>query len=430
MAPPYVRWRAGLNLSEPLGFARLGADHVADDDPLDPAGKPRLDRLEHLGVQLASFVYNGGHAGDRDDRHRRRRDVHRHHLRRLGYRANVGGEDPVDTRRPLGRLHHGHPQGAGAGRARARRHHARVPRHDHGNQRHPRRQDAADGPGHHGGVQVRAGDRPPRHPAPRQPVRMEQAGAAHRPRPRARGDGAPRRRRRRPDDPGRGRGPERGPPARPVGRARRRRGVPPRLREPRPRAAHAGDPRRGVPRRAGVAVLRGAAAVPRVRAHHGHRAQRRGDAAGEPLRGRAPRRARRGRRHRAAPDHEIRRRRDERRDVRAPAGADGAVRPRRRRDRRGQRGARGRRVGRDLHRRRRHQRRHLSGASRATGDHQGRDDRRVSPEAAHARHPHDRRGGRKHRLGLLRRAAHGGAAERRGGAGPGVLRPGRSPSRR
>ena len=76
-------------------------------------------------------------------------------------------------------------------------------------------------------------------------------------------------------------------PARPDGRARGRGGLPSRLRQSRARAAHAGDPGRGVPGRARVAVLRGAAAVPRVRADHGDRAQCRGDAAGEPLRERA-----------------------------------------------------------------------------------------------------------------------------------------------
>src|SRR5215467_10814725 len=48
---------------------------------------------------------------------------------------------------------------------------------------------------HHRRLQVRAGDRPPRHPAPRQPLRLEQARAPDHARSRLRGNGAPRRRR-------------------------------------------------------------------------------------------------------------------------------------------------------------------------------------------------------------------------------------------
>ena len=50
------------------------------------------------------------------------------------------------------------------------------------------------------------------------------------------------------------------------------------LRQPRPRAGDARRPRRGAPRRGGVAVLRGAARVPRVRAVDDHAGRRRGEA--------------------------------------------------------------------------------------------------------------------------------------------------------
>ncbi len=74
----------------------------------------------------------------------------------------------------------------------------------------------------------------------------------------------PRRRRRTP----------RGPPAARARRPGDRRRVPPRLPQPGPRAAGQGHHRGGVPRRLHLAVQRGRAAVPRVRALLDHRAQR------------------------------------------------------------------------------------------------------------------------------------------------------------
>ena len=58
-----------------------------------------------------------------------------------------------------------------------------------------------------------------------------------------------------------------------------RRLLPARLRQPRARGADARDPRRGAPRRGGVAVERGAARVPRVRTRDDHARRRGGQAA-------------------------------------------------------------------------------------------------------------------------------------------------------
>ncbi len=114
----------------------------------------------------------------------------------------------------------------------------------------------------------------------------------------------------------------------------------------------------------------------------------------------------------AAAHHEVGRRRHQRGHLRAPAGADRAVGPRRGRRRRGVGRALGRLRRHHLDRRRRHQRRHLPGARRAARGHQGRHDRAVPAQAAHRGHPHDRRGRREHRRGDQRGPSHGGAAQR------------------
>jgi hypothetical protein len=53
--------------------------------------------IDPKGMALR-FVYNGGHARHRDDRHRRGRHLHRHHLRRCRHGRHLGREDPIDAR--------------------------------------------------------------------------------------------------------------------------------------------------------------------------------------------------------------------------------------------------------------------------------------------------------------------------------------------
>ena len=160
---------------------------------------------------------------------------------------------------------------------------AGLPRHHRGHQ------PAAGGQGrparlrHHRGLRAPAGDRPPERPRRlRQQLLLGQA-APDRPR-------RPGQDRRRPPRPHRrraaplrlGRGPRgRAVPARPGG-GRRRGLLPARLRQPGPRAAHARDPGRGAPGGRRLAVQRGAARVPRVRAGHDHPGRRRRQAAGRP----------------------------------------------------------------------------------------------------------------------------------------------------
>ena len=104
-----------------------------------------------------------------------------------------------------------------------------------------------------------------------------------------------------------------------------------------------------------------------------------------------------------------------------PGDAHRALRPRRRRDRRASRRRGGRLRRPDLHRRGRHQRRHLPRPRRRSRDHQGGPHRHLPAQAAHARHPHDRRRRRLHRARHRRRAAHGGAASAGAEPGPVVL---------
>ena len=116
-----------------------------------------------------------------------------------------------------------------------------------------------------------------------------------------------------------------------AGRRLGRRLLPARLRQRRPRAARQGRAARGASRLRGVAVQRGAAGLPRVRALDGHGAQRLRAAAGRPLRRPAGRAADGARDRRPAVHHEVQRR-GHRRRRRAHAGdPHRAVGPRRRR---------------------------------------------------------------------------------------------------
>ena len=216
-------------------------------------------------------------------RHRHRGHVHRRRRRRRADRADGDHQDAVHARRPGRGVPRRRPQGArpdgpdrGVG-------HGRQPRDDGRDQPAARGQARPDRLHHHRGLRVGAGDRPPVGARRlRQQLLLGQAAAdragrpgAHRPRPA-------------------GRARRGGPPLRP-GRRRRRRAVLPRrrdhhdrrllpalLRRRLPRAGDARGAARGAARRRGVAVERGAARVPGVRAVGDHAGRRRGQAAGRP----------------------------------------------------------------------------------------------------------------------------------------------------
>ncbi len=213
-----------------------------------------------------------------------------------------------------------------ARRGGAARHHRRL--------QHPpptlRRPDRSH---HHPRLSRRAGDRP--HPHARH-VRPDvgQAQAAG-PAPPSPGGGRAHRRRRQ-----RGRAARRGErrrrrPAALGGRHRVRRRLPhQQLPQPRPRAAHRGDPARALPAPAGLRLLGRAARAQGIRAHQHHGRQRLPALGHARLSAEPGKRARLHRHRGADPRHHLQRRHARGLQRRRQAGVRGRIGPCRRRDRR------------------------------------------------------------------------------------------------
>ena len=209
----------------------------------------------------------------------------------------------------------------------------------------------------------------------------------------------------------------------------RRRGLrdllPVRLPQPGARAGGRGCPAVSAPGAASLAVVRGAAGVPRVRALLDHRAECLSAAGDGALPGAA-----RGRAGRAAPRGRGRHQPVERRaDVARPrprsADPHRALRSRGGRRRRGRDRRDRRPAGRRHPRHGRDQRRRRPDPGRPRGDRLRPPGRRLPDPPADGRHPHRRRRRRLDRLVRPGRAPQGRPAERRRPARPGLLRPGR-----
>ena len=224
----------------------------------------------------------------------------------------------------------------------------------------------------------------------------------------------------------RGRRPRGGPLVPGPGRQHARRLLPARLRQPGARGADARRARRGAPRRRGLAVERGAARVPRVRAGDDHPRRRGREAAALGVRHQHQDPARGPRR----PGHpvlrdEVQRRRALGRRGRAPADHHRAVRPGRRCARRGaDRQGRRLRPGAHLRRRGYVDRRLRGDRRRADADHRG------LGRGVPVEDPDDRRRHRGCRRRLDRLALAGGHAQGRAAVGgrrprPALLRQGR-----
>ena len=239
-------------------------------------GQSGRELHQHDDVSSGPSAKGRTHDPAHPDRHRHRRDVHRRRRVRRGHRRAGHHQDPVDAEQPGRRLPRRHRQGPRPARRDRRRHRRGQPRH------HGRDQPAARGQGrparlhHHRGLRGDARDRPAVGArrlrqllllGEARPDRAARPGQGRRgPARLHRRGGAPVRRGRRP----RGR-----PLVQGAGHHHPRRLLPARLRQPRARGADARGARRGAPRRRRVALQRGAARVPRVRAGDDH-ARRRG----------------------------------------------------------------------------------------------------------------------------------------------------------
>ena len=359
------------------------------------------------------------------DRGRHRRDVHgppRGRRARTGARLqgadDAGGPDGRLLRRARARGRRPRPGAGGAARP-GRHDRARDDDHD---QRGADRQRRHHGLRDHQGLPRRAQHAPRPEGAA---VRQVRAAAPARPAPPDPGRrGADHARRRGHDPAERGRRPRRGErAARGAGR-RRRRLLPVVVPQPRARAADRRDPAGGAARRLRLALDRGAAADPRLRAPQHHRAERLRRPGAQAL----PRAAGGGtggaRVRRDAADHAVQRRRDVARAGPALRLQHAALRPRRRPAgrhplRRPQRDHG--RHGRHVVRRRARQRRRPDGHDRGR-------DRRPPRRLADPRHPHRRRRRRLDRLDRQRRPARGRPGQRGRRPRARVLRPRRHPA--